>query len=74
MEETGIMDSQAREAREALIAVLSTAASMGIDIDQLCHLSAEELACEEVREEVKPHVSGAIYQLAVCMNYVVDPS
>lgn len=67
------MDSQAREAREALIAVLSTAASMGIDIDQLCHLSAEELSCENVRQDVKPYVAGAIYQLAVCMNYVVDP-
>ena len=53
--------------------MLSTAASMGIDIDQLCHLSAEELSCEDVREDVKPYVSGAIYQLAVCMNYVVDP-
>lgn len=69
-----MMDSEAREVREALIAVLSTAASIGIDIDQLCHLSAEELACEEVREEMKPYVSGAIYQLAVCMNYVVDHS
>lgn len=67
------MDSQARETREALIALLSTAASMGIDIDQLCHLCAEELACDDVREDVKPYVSGAIYQLAVCMNYVVDP-
>lgn len=69
-----MMDSEAREVREALIAVLSTTASIGIDIDQLCHLSAEELACEDVREDVKPYVSGAIYQLAVCMNYVVDPS
>ncbi|WP_122469055.1 hypothetical protein [Pseudomonas viridiflava] len=67
------MDSQAREAREALIAILSTAASIGIDIDELCHLTAQELEDEDIREDVKPFVPGAIYQIAVCMNYVIDP-
>ncbi len=67
------MDSQARETREALIAILSTAASIGIDIDQLCHLTAQELEGEDVREDVKPFVPGAIYQIAVCMNYLIDP-
>lgn len=67
-------DNQAREAREALIVVLSTAASMGVDIDLLCHLSAEELMSGEIREDVKPFAAGAIYQIAMCMNYVIDPS
>ena len=65
-------DSQVRESREALLAILSTAASMGIDIDLLCHLAAEELSSEDICEDVKPYVSGAIYQIGVCMNYVID--
>jgi hypothetical protein len=65
------MDMQAREAREALIAVLSTAASMGVDIDLLCHRSAE-LFGKGASEQVRPFAAGAIYQIAVCMNYVVD--
>jgi spore maturation protein SpmB len=65
------MDTQAREAREALIAVLSTAAAMGVDIDLLCHRSVE-LFGDDVHEGVKPYAAGAIYQIAVCMNYVID--
>jgi len=68
------MDTQAREAREAreaLIAVLSTAAGMGVDIDLICHRSAE-LFGRDVPEDVKPYAAGAIYQIAVCMNYVID--
>ena len=65
-------DNQARESREALLAILSTAACMGIDVDLLCHLAAAELSSENIREDVKPFVSGAIYQIGVCMNYVID--
>lgn len=65
-------DNQLRESREALLAILSTAASMGIDIDLLCHLAAEELSSEDVSKDAKPYVSGAIYQIGVCMNYVID--
>lgn len=65
------MDTQAREAREALIAVLSTAAAMGVDIDLLCHRSAE-LFIQDVSETSKPYAAGAIYQIAICMNYVMD--
>lgn len=66
------MDKQAREAREGLIAVLSTAASMGVDIDVLCHRSVDEIFGHDVPESVKPYAAGAIYQIGVCMNYVVD--
>ncbi|WP_426111986.1 hypothetical protein [Pseudomonas sp. DSP3-2-2] len=65
-------DNQVRESREALLAILSIAASMGIDIELVCHLAAEELSSEDIREEVKPFVSGAIYPIGVCMNYVID--
>ena len=64
-------DNQARGAREALIAVLSTAASMGIDIDLLCHLSAEELMKEDASAGVREYVGGAIYEIAVCMDCVI---
>lgn len=64
-------DKQVQGAREALIAVLSTAASMGIDVDLLCHLSAEELLCWDASADVTGDVGGAIYEIAVCMNYVI---
>ncbi|HEX8596434.1 MAG TPA: hypothetical protein VF682_24615 [Pseudomonas sp.] len=67
------MDMQATEAREALIAILSTAASMGIDIELLCHLAAQELDSDEVPESIRPDVAGAIYQLGLCMGYVLEP-
>jgi len=67
-----VNDNQARESREALLAILSTAASMGIDIDLLCHLAAEDLTSADVCEDVKPYVCGAIYQIGVCMNYVIE--
>ncbi|WP_229635495.1 hypothetical protein [Pseudomonas syringae] len=55
---------------------------MGIDIDllchfatlPLCHLAAEELESDGVRIETQPLVPGAIFQLGVCMNYVVEAS
>lgn len=34
-------DIQAREAKLALVTILSTAASIGVDVDHLCHLAAE---------------------------------
>jgi hypothetical protein len=67
-------DHQARESREALIAILSTAASMGVDIDLLCHMAAEELSDQDLGADLNPFASGAIYQIGVCMNYVVEPA
>ena len=54
-----------------MIAVLSTAASMGIDIDLLCHLSAEELINGDANAGEKDYVGGAIYEIAVCMDCVI---
>ncbi|MEB0042985.1 hypothetical protein [Pseudomonas sp. MH10] len=60
------------QAREALIAILSTAAAMGVDIDLLCHLSVAKLDTNHLTSSHRPYVAGAIYQIGVCMNYVVD--
>jgi hypothetical protein len=68
-----IQHREAREAREALIVVLSTAACMGVDVDLLCHLSVDELMSGELPDDVKPFASGAIYQIATCMSYVLEP-
>jgi hypothetical protein len=67
-----MIDMEAKEAREALVAILSTAASLGIDIDLLCHLSAAELDSDHIALSHRPYVAGAIYQLGVCMNLVVE--
>jgi len=61
------------EMREALLAVLSTAASMGIDIDLLCHLAADELLDDQAPNILKPHAAGAVYQLGACLNRVLEP-
>ena len=66
-------DNQGREAREALFAILSTAASVGIDIDLLCHLAVEELLSADVREDAKPYANGAVYEIAMCMDCVIGP-
>lgn len=67
-------DIQVSEMREALLAVLSTAASMGIDIDLLCHLAADELLDEQAPTRIKPYAAGAVYQLGACMNRVLEPN
>lgn len=61
------------EMREALLAVLSTAGSMGIDIDLLCHLAADELLDDQAPNILKPHAAGAVYQLGACLNRVLEP-
>lgn len=66
-------DTQTREAQEALIAILSTAASAGIDLELLCRLAAEELDSHDDSDMVSPYTAGAIYQLGVCMGYVLEP-
>lgn len=63
-------DVRISELREALLAVLSTAASMGIDVDLLGHLAAEELLDEQAPSTAKPHAAGAVYQLTKCIDRV----
>lgn len=66
-------DIRIDEMREALLAVLSTAASMGIDIDLLGHLAADELLDEQAPERTKPCAAGVVYQLAACISRVLEP-
>ncbi|WP_122563446.1 hypothetical protein [Pseudomonas viridiflava] len=66
-------DTQTREVQEALIAILSTAASAGMDLELLCRLAAEELDSHDDSGIVNPYSAGAIYQLGVCMGYVLEP-
>ncbi|WP_341521918.1 hypothetical protein AABC73_28965 [Pseudomonas sp. G.S.17] len=66
-------DIRIDEMREALLAVLSTAASMGIDLELLGHLAAEELLDEQAPSKPKPYAAGAVYQLATCIDRVLEP-
>ncbi|MFY0750560.1 hypothetical protein [Pseudomonas sp. NFX5] len=66
-------DIQASELREALIAVLSTAASMGIDVELLGKLAASELLDERALAGNKTYAAGAVYQLGVCLGYILEP-
>ncbi|AHF66539.1 hypothetical protein [Pseudomonas cichorii] len=66
-------DIQISEMREALLAVLSKAASMGIDVDLLGRLAADELLDEQSSDGAKPYAAGAVYQLATCIERVLEP-
>lgn len=66
-------DTQTREAQEALIVILSTAASAGMDLELLCRLAAEELDSHDDSDIVNPYIAGEIYQHGVCMGYVLEP-
>lgn len=70
--EVTMVDTQAREATEALIAILGSAASMGIDIHLLCRWAVDELN-DGTGVEKRAFALGAIYQIGRCMEYVVDP-
>lgn len=65
--------SRLDEMREALLAALNTTASMGIDLDLLGHLAADELLDEQASNSVKPHAAGAVYQLVACIDRVLQP-
>jgi spore maturation protein SpmB len=71
-EEFTMANIQTREATQALIAVLSSAASMGVDIKLLCHWAIDELNDADGSER-SAYVEGAIYQIGQCMAYVIDP-
>ena len=54
--------------REALLAVLSTAGSMGIDVELLGNLAADELLDERAPNKAKLYAAGVLYQLAVSIE------
>ena len=62
-----------KETQLALNVVLSTAASMGIDVDLLCHAAAEELLDGDFTDSEKQLAAGAIFVIGVALGNVVDP-
>lgn len=63
-------DKHVMELKQALIAVLATAASMGIDIDELSELAAEDLAEDHAPEWFDQFKSGAVQELRQCRDLV----
>ncbi|PHN28921.1 hypothetical protein [Pseudomonas sp. ICMP 561] len=62
-------DKHAMELKQALVAVFATAASMGIDIDELSEQAASDLADEEAGwlDQFKP---GAVHEIRYCRDMV----
>jgi hypothetical protein len=63
-------DKHVMELKQALIAVLATAASMGIDIDELSGLAAEDLAYDDSLEWFDQFKHGAVQELRWCRDLV----
>jgi len=63
---------QAYEAKLALTTIINTAASIGIDVDRLCHLAADTLISDDLPADVRPHAPAAIFWLGVCLGQLRD--
>jgi len=63
-------DKHVMELKQALIAVLATAASMGIDIDELSELAAEDLAQDDSLAWFDQFKTGAVQELRRCRDLV----
>ena len=63
-------DQHAMELKQALIAVLATAASMGIDIDELSEQAANDLKEEEMLEWFNQFKAGAAHEIRCCRDLV----
>ncbi|WP_122518598.1 hypothetical protein [Pseudomonas viridiflava] len=47
---------------------------MGIDVDLLAHLAADDLLDEYTPDRTKLFAAGAVYQLGACINMVLEPN
>lgn len=63
-------DKHVMELKQALIAVLATAASIGIDIDELSELAAEDLAEDDSLAWFDQFKPGAVQELRRCLDLV----
>jgi hypothetical protein len=63
-------DRHVMELKQALIAVMATAASMGIDIDELSDQAAGALADDEQLDWFKQFTPGAVRELQCCRDLV----
>jgi len=66
-------DIRVIELREALLAVLSPAASMGFDVEFLGYMAADRLLDEQASNRAKAYAAGAVYQLDTCIYRVAEP-
>lgn len=58
------------ELKQALVAVFGTTASMGIDIDELSELVADDLTEDGTTEWFKQFSPGAVQELRYCSDLV----
>lgn len=63
-------NKHAMELKQALVAVFATAASMGIDVDELAEMAATELTEEEVADWFNQFKPGAVNELRYCRDLV----
>lgn len=63
-------DKHAMELKQALVAVLATAASMGIDIDELSEQAAQDLTEEEMVGWFDQFKPGAVHEIRYCRDLV----
>jgi len=63
-------DKHVMELKQALIAVLATAASMGIDIDELSEQAAEDLTEDDTLAWFDRFKPGAVQELRRCRDLV----
>lgn len=63
-------DQHAMELKQALIAVLATAASMGIDIDELSEQAANDLTEQEMIGWFNQFKAGAVHEILYCRDLV----
>jgi len=63
-----MIEDTALELKQALITVLATAASMGIDVDVLCQEATDALVSDDQMNWIRPFVPGAIEQIEHCKD------
>jgi hypothetical protein len=63
-------NKHAMELKQALVAVLATAASMGIDIDELSEQAAADLTEEEMIGWFDQFKPGAVHEIRYCRDLV----
>lgn len=61
-------EQTALELKQALITVIATAASMGIDVDILCQEAGATLSSDDQMNWIKPYAPGAIDQIRQCRD------
>ena len=66
------MDNQAREVQLALTTILATCASIGLDIDQIFHLAADELLSGDLSGDEQPLAPAAVIWLGMALGEVGD--